>query len=772
LGRVVQQLQHNAGNAAVERLLAIGELQAKLLVGPAGDRYEREADDIARRVVRRLGQAPDGVDTEAGIRRKVTAGPNVGLQGGSLDGASERDVRAALRGGGTPLPAHTRRSMEGAFGTGFSRVRVHTDATAGEMARSLSAEAFTYGHDVFFAPQRYDPHSMRGQETLAHELAHVVQQERGAGAASGPSTPGATAEASVSVSRRAPRATVQRRKGIPADKMVQVFRNKKRWYGQVAETDDAQGNYRIRVDEDESADIRKVHERYVELHPDHHGPKDWQGERTLGALTMQTGSVEELETDGTGSKWADISAELSKPDPKSGTNEPKFLGFPVELCTVYYSPKTRKLVLTRDGKRDPVLMGQVVDYLEQFMEANGQWPYIERQAWYTQGTHVIAIEVNYYSDRKHAQASLGFHKDTAGDNIFVNLIFDNERPIAATEWYQDVEPQGKATSTHQSKLQPGTYRDELEEVRMAGLYMFGRTSEIKGGVTKGAHSYVSWVDDAVWHATPYPEKRAVRSAADVKAEYDKFDGLSRREEARTKGSAGFDQKVQQHEASLSRLRSTYDALKVEFDRIAAELGKLDDSSDEYRQLVVGEYSPCRAKIQRIVDTYKFDEGKLKSVEARRGVYFKWINVLGTLGEWDGTHLERWLKAQKRSVRDVESWALKAWQAVYSGKKPDFEHDVDQRASHPWRETPGPAEAIAEEKKVGSKSMKQVPPTASQRQRSNSLNLAAVKQAFTENKDIPRRFIRTWVRMVPVDAKEIARYRKALVPPQKASDETH
>ena len=43
----------------------------------------------------------------------------------------------------------------------------------------MSARAFTTGTDVFFASGEYRPGPSSGEELLAHELAHVVQQ-RGA----------------------------------------------------------------------------------------------------------------------------------------------------------------------------------------------------------------------------------------------------------------------------------------------------------------------------------------------------------------------------------------------------------------------------------------------------------------------------------------------------------------------------------------------------------------------------------------------------------------
>jgi len=87
------------------------------------------------------------------------------------------NVDGALSNAGRPLEPGARRSMEARFGRDFSHVRVHDDARAAATARSVDAAAFTVGEDVVFGPGRYDPSSDEGRRLLAHELAHVVQQD-------------------------------------------------------------------------------------------------------------------------------------------------------------------------------------------------------------------------------------------------------------------------------------------------------------------------------------------------------------------------------------------------------------------------------------------------------------------------------------------------------------------------------------------------------------------------------------------------------------------
>jgi hypothetical protein len=82
-------------------------------------------------------------------------------------------------GGGAPLDNDTRGFMESSLGADFSDVRVHTDATASESARSVQAHAYTVGSDVVFQSGKYAPESDSGKRMLAHELTHVVQQRSG-----------------------------------------------------------------------------------------------------------------------------------------------------------------------------------------------------------------------------------------------------------------------------------------------------------------------------------------------------------------------------------------------------------------------------------------------------------------------------------------------------------------------------------------------------------------------------------------------------------------
>jgi hypothetical protein len=82
-------------------------------------------------------------------------------------------------GAGTALDPDTRSFFEKRMHADFSGVRIHTDATAAQLAHQLSARAFTYGHHVAFASGAYQPQTEDGKRLIAHELTHVMQQSDG-----------------------------------------------------------------------------------------------------------------------------------------------------------------------------------------------------------------------------------------------------------------------------------------------------------------------------------------------------------------------------------------------------------------------------------------------------------------------------------------------------------------------------------------------------------------------------------------------------------------
>lgn len=155
------RLQQQVGNRQVARMLAQQQ--------PALQREAEEEEELQ-------------AQRDPALLQRQADAPEVGLEGGPVsDGVASR-IRAK-RGGGSPLGDGTRSSMEGAFGSDFSSVRVHTDGESAALSRSIGAKAFTTGNDIFFGKDATPGDSA----LLSHELTHVVQQG-GSSAGSGAMT--------------------------------------------------------------------------------------------------------------------------------------------------------------------------------------------------------------------------------------------------------------------------------------------------------------------------------------------------------------------------------------------------------------------------------------------------------------------------------------------------------------------------------------------------------------------------------------------------------
>jgi hypothetical protein len=174
-GDALLESQRRHGNRYVQRVI-----QAKLVLGRAGDRYEQEADRVASQVV--TGSVPGG---------PVAVHHVPGGTGSAVDPAVAQEIQQA-RSGGQAVPGAIRERMEQATGADFSDVRIHADARADRFNDALESRAFTVGADVFVRRSEYRPGSARGDALLGHELTHTIQQGAARPRSSGPSLAMAT----------------------------------------------------------------------------------------------------------------------------------------------------------------------------------------------------------------------------------------------------------------------------------------------------------------------------------------------------------------------------------------------------------------------------------------------------------------------------------------------------------------------------------------------------------------------------------------------------
>ncbi len=145
-------------------------LRSRVTIAEPEDGYEREADRIADQAMAApLAHSPVRAAAPRIQRRSTESnGPITALP---------TNVRHVLAGSGSPLEPSIRRQMEHRFDHDFARVRVHTGAKAADSARTVNALAYTVRNNIVFGAGHYPPATPKERWLLAHELAHVIQQE-------------------------------------------------------------------------------------------------------------------------------------------------------------------------------------------------------------------------------------------------------------------------------------------------------------------------------------------------------------------------------------------------------------------------------------------------------------------------------------------------------------------------------------------------------------------------------------------------------------------
>lgn len=157
-------------------------VQTKLTVGSPTDIYEQEADRVAEQVLHASEPQLQRACTAGGCLKQLDQ-EDESLQTKGVDASDSGQtqvppiVHEVLASPGQPLDPAARGFMEPRFGHDFSRVRVHTDSQAARSATALHAQAYTVGRDVVFAEGQFASATSAGRRLLAHELAHVVQQQ-------------------------------------------------------------------------------------------------------------------------------------------------------------------------------------------------------------------------------------------------------------------------------------------------------------------------------------------------------------------------------------------------------------------------------------------------------------------------------------------------------------------------------------------------------------------------------------------------------------------
>lgn len=194
-----RQLRRKASHCACGGSCPRCQAKSDLKISEPDDQYEREADDVAQRVVGGLTATPSAATGPLPLVQRVSTlvspteddgevGP--GLEEGeplvmrlSIPGSEAVPARRALEPrliarmtAGRTLPPVISQTLGDRMGADLSRVRIHDDGQAAEIAREVQARAFTWRQHIYFGAGEYRPHQREGLHVLAHELAHVLQQ--------------------------------------------------------------------------------------------------------------------------------------------------------------------------------------------------------------------------------------------------------------------------------------------------------------------------------------------------------------------------------------------------------------------------------------------------------------------------------------------------------------------------------------------------------------------------------------------------------------------
>jgi Domain of unknown function (DUF4157)/Lysine-specific metallo-endopeptidase len=177
--------QRSLGNSVMQRMMGSNQIQAKLTVGQPNDKYEQEADQVAKNIMRmpsdsaiqKKSNCSSCIDEE-GLLQTKSNGSNAGAK--AVSPALESGFKS-MSGSGQPLSESTRGFFEPRFGYDLGHVKVHTSSESAQMNRGLNAHAFTYGNSIYFNQGKYDPGASSGKHLLAHELTHVIQQQSAPG---------------------------------------------------------------------------------------------------------------------------------------------------------------------------------------------------------------------------------------------------------------------------------------------------------------------------------------------------------------------------------------------------------------------------------------------------------------------------------------------------------------------------------------------------------------------------------------------------------------
>lgn len=437
------------------------------------------------------------------------------------------------------LPQALQANLEGLSGQSLADVRVHFNSSK---PAQMMAHAYAQGRDIHLGP---------GQERhLPHEAWHVVQQAQGrvrptaqlAGgtAVNDDASLEAEAERMGDMAMRSPEAPVQRVAKMPDSEPALVrqpvrssnapvqrvrFANSNSFYGPQhpvlplpGDMRDALGaTYRGRVERQEvMIDLSAAGQQWLNQHAPIPGG--------VGALCW----AEILDTD-----WRDLgkgmpAIEVAQMDLEFFNHQADLMrdlgnrfafdlvirpGTPLRVASfvlqtdaqnaLNLEPSNKPIepqvaqAITARFVNDNALRARIRQNVLSTLLGAGQYQWILANWTSISQTHDVYIDVDFYPNRMPDRGGL-LHKDSIGETLFVNLTYNNPQAGASPEYAYD--NQGHAPYEQNF---PQSAHTLLADTRQANQ---GKPDTIEG-VDLPAHGRVSFIDPAIWHATPLYGRR-------------------------------------------------------------------------------------------------------------------------------------------------------------------------------------------------------------------------------------------------------------------------
>ncbi|MET0395123.1 MAG: DUF4157 domain-containing protein [Chitinophagaceae bacterium] len=147
--------------------------------------------------------------------------------------------------------------------------------------------------------------------------------------------------------------------------------------------------------------------------------------------------------------------------------------------------------LIKDNK---MLQSAIAANVWNTLQLSGELNYIIENKLINEAWRVF-VDVDFYHRR--SPDAIGFHKDTIGRSLFVNLNYNNKAAIVGPEYIVN-PPAVKEHDDHIRPKLPETFFKDILEARLK----LGEPAEIKVAKVP-PYGIVSWVDELAHHSTPF-----------------------------------------------------------------------------------------------------------------------------------------------------------------------------------------------------------------------------------------------------------------------------